>query len=100
MPPQPHFTHTLIGVLALRIYVVLLNELPIIVIRLRLRLRPRHLPHAIRRPPRGSFTRGSLLRDRVAGVDPVCIDVDGRRQVVDVCLEGLAANFTLQVADA
>lgn len=60
----------------------------------------RHPARPIVRATRRSLARRSLLGDRVAGVDPVCVDVDGLREIVDVRLEGLAADFTLEVADA
>jgi hypothetical protein len=60
----------------------------------------RHLPHSIRRPAHRGFSSRSLLCDRVASVDPIRVDVDGRGQVVDVRLEGLTADFALQIADA
>ena len=50
--------------------------------------------------PGRSLACSSLLRDRVASVDPVRVDVDGLGEVVDVGLEGLAADFALEVADA
>ena len=89
----------LIGILPLSIHIILLNKPIIIRIRL-LRLRRRHLAHAIIRPRRRHLARRRLLGYRITRVDPVGVHVDGRGKVVDVGLEGLAADFALQVADA
>jgi hypothetical protein len=60
----------------------------------------RHGAHPVVRPRGSHLTRRSLLRNSVARVDPVGVDVDGRGEVVDVGLKGLAADFALEVADA
>lgn len=55
-------------------------------------------------PVRGPFQSRipfrSLLRYRIARVDPIGVYIDRSREVVNVRLESLAADFTLQIADA
>jgi hypothetical protein len=89
----------LVRVLALRIHVILLDEPPIVIVLLSI-LRRWHAPHAVRAPGRLSIALGSLLRNSIARIDPVGVHVDWRAEVVDVGLEGLAADFALEVADA
>jgi hypothetical protein len=69
----------LIGVLAFRVHIILLNELPVVIIGFRFRLCPRHLTHPIRSSSHRSLARRSLLCDRVASVDPVRVDINRRR---------------------
>jgi hypothetical protein len=54
----------------------------------------------MRAPRRLRVTLGRLLRDSIARIDPVGVHVYGRAEVVDIGLEGLAADFALEVADA
>lgn len=77
----------------------MLNETPISVIVLGI-CRCRHPPHAMRASRRLGIALCGLLRNSVAGIDPIRVDVDGCAEVVDVCLERLAADFALQIADA
>lgn len=63
------------------------------------------LPHRFRRGIVaevlvGGLLGGGLLRDVLARVDPVRVDVDGGREVVDARLEPLAAHLAVQVPDA
>ena len=102
--------HSIIRVLALCIRIVLLDEVVF--------CDPGRHTRAIRRPAR-SCAGCCLLRDRVTGVHPVGVDVDGRRKIcpisefrsssslffssphtVDVGLECLSAHFALEVANA
>lgn len=66
-------TAFLIRIFALSICIILLNKVVII-----LGSRTRHPSHAVARPAGRSLARRSLLRNRVASVDPVSVDVDGR----------------------
>lgn len=59
-----------------------------------------HPPHAVGTPREFSIAFCSLLGYSVTGIDPVGIDIDGRAQVVDVCLERLTADFALKITDA
>lgn len=90
---------SLVGILALGICIVVLNEAPVAVVVVVV-MRCGHAAHAVGTPRHVGIALGGLLRNRVAGVDPVGVDVDGRAEVVDVGLERLAAHLALQVADA
>lgn len=46
------------------------------------------------------FLGGCLLRHVLTRVDPIRVDINGGRQVVDACLEPLAAYFAMKVANA
>jgi hypothetical protein len=89
----------LIRILPLGIHVILLYEPPIVVVFLSI-LRRRHAPHAVRTPRGLGIALGGLLRNRITGIDPIRVHVDGRAEVIDVGLEGLPADFALEVADA
>jgi hypothetical protein len=89
----------LIRILPLGIHIILLDEPPVVIVLLSI-LRRRHAPHAVRAPRGLCIALGGLLRNRITGIDPIRVHVDGRAEVVDVCLEGLAADFALEVADA
>jgi hypothetical protein len=88
----------LVCVLSLGIRFVVFNETAVAIV-LFLVVRRRHPAHAIRTPRGIDIALGCLLGDCVTRIDPVGIHVDGRAEVVDVGLEGLAADLTLQVAD-
>lgn len=85
-------------VLPLGIRLVVFDK-PAVAVVVFLVVRRRHPAHAICTPRRLDAALGCLLRDGVTCIDPVGVHVDGRAEVVDVGLEGLAADFTLQVAD-
>lgn len=87
-----------VRVLALGVRLVVFDEAAVAVVVF-LVVRRRHPAHAICTPRRLDAALGCLLRDGVTCIDPVGVHVDGRTEVVDVGLEGLAADFTLQVAD-
>jgi hypothetical protein len=84
----------LVRIFALCVQVVLLDKAIVLV------LCPCRRASPIVRPPRCSLARRSILGNRVARIDPVGVDVYRGREVIDVCLEGLAADFALEVADA
>lgn len=88
----------LVCILSLRVRLIVLDEsaVPIIIFLVVCR---RHPAHAIRTPRGIDIALGRLLRNCVTRVDPIGIHVDGRAEIVDVGLEGLTADFTLQVAD-
>lgn len=90
---------SLVGVLALGIRIVVLNEAAIAIVVF-LVVCCGHPSHAMRTPRDLCIALCRLLRNSIAGIDPIGVDVDGGAQVVDIGLEGLAADFALQVADA
>ena len=85
----------LVRVLALCVQFILLDETVIVI-----RHHPGQRACAVIAPLRSRKALRGLLCHRVACVDPIGVDVHGGGQVVDICLEGLAANFALKVADA
>lgn len=91
-------TGDLVCVLTLGIRLVVFDEAAVAIIIFLVVCR-RHSAHAIRTPRGIDIALGCLLRNRVTGINPVGIHVDGRTEVVDVCLESLAADLALQVAD-
>jgi hypothetical protein len=58
-----------------------------------------HPAHAVCTPCGVDMALGCLLRDGVTCIDPVGVHVNGCAEIVDVGLEGLAADFTLEVAN-
>ena len=89
----------LVGVLALGICIVVLNEAAIAIV-IFLVMCCGHPSHAMRTPRDLCIALCCLLRNSIARIDPIGVDVNGGAQVVDVGLEGLAADFALQIADA
>lgn len=92
-------THTqisaLLRIFALCIQVILLNEAIILI-----RSCAWHCTHSIVAASCRNLSRRRFLRNSVACIDPVGVDVNRRAEIVDIGLEGLAADFALQVSDA
>jgi hypothetical protein len=103
MPTPTPSSHHLPFILPLSIQIILLHESQIFRIRrIIILVLPRrlHPSHPIITPRHRRLARRRLLRNSVARIDPVGVHINRRAEVVDVCLEGLTADFALQVADA
>lgn len=87
-------TFSLIGVLALRIQIVLLDEAVFIVTT-----RSWQRSSAVAAGFKPRIAPSSLLSYSVASIDPVGVNIYGGGEVVDVGLKSLAADFALEVAD-
>jgi len=93
--PDTIHARELIGVFALCVQIVLLDEAVLIdVCHFGKRSRPIHRALPCR------IALGSLFGNRVASIDPVGVNVYRGGEVVDVGLECLAADLALQVPDA